>query len=911
MKIIDLKTEYRKNPMGIDARHPRFSWKIQSEENNVVQTAYQVVCRNEEKTIYDSGVCQSSQSVGVRYEGEELASGSRVEWYVKVWTGSEEAVSDTAWFEMGLLHESDWKAQWIEPEGEIDFMVMNPAPYLRKSFQVKGGLKKARIYQTAHGLYDFWINGKEGTADKFNPGFTSYYHRIQYQAYDITELLSEGENVWSVILGDGWWRGIVGGTARNNFGYKLHFLGQIVLTYEDGSTEIIASDESFRTSFGGLLLDDMKAGNIYDASKEPEGWKLQGFDDSGWKAVHPAENEFCDHKLLIPSRSVPVVEREHFIPKTLRDANGDLVLDLEQNIAGYMRFTFRGCRKGQEITIQHGEDMKDGAFSIANLCMGTIFEERFQMVNYIAKGDPVENFCPMFAIFGFRYVRILGYDGEIQPGDFEDVAVYSDMEEVGDFRCSNPLVNQLVSNSRWSQKGNFMDVPTDCPTRERSPWTGDSQVYARTAADFMDVYPFFEKWMLDLNEEQLKSGKICNTVPATNTTQNVEEVKRKRKALEGADMNDSMVLISLGDMENGGMLDGSAGWSDMATIIPYTMYLCYGDLTIIKNQYASAKKHVDYMLDRAKEANPMRSEAPEYHTWTDGELDSDYVYDTQYHWGEWLEADQSLETEMAAMGQKFQNPDPEVPTAFMCYGARLLSEMAGLLGYKEDEEKYGKICERIRTVFNKYFIPESGVIKENRQAPNVRALAFGICAPEKRELLAEKLNEMIVKNDYHLNTGFLATPYLLSVLTDMGYTDTAYRLLEQETKPSWLYNVKLGATTILEEWCGMETHTGSYNHYSAGAVCDFLFTRVCGIQPLMSSPGYKEFLLKPQAGGTLTEASASFKSPYGTILSEWKREGKQIKYTFTIPANTKARIQLPGQEEIAVGSGTYVYTQWP
>lgn len=908
MKIIDLKTEYRTNPLGIDAVHPRFSWKIVSDQDCVMQQAYQLVCTCDGKVLYDSGVRKSDQSVGVRYEGEELTSGMRVEWYVKVWTDQEQAVSETAWFEMGLLKEEDWKAQWIEPEDEIDFMVMNPAPILRKAFHVKKALKKARIYQTAHGLYDFWINGNAGTKDKFNPGFTSYYHRLQYQAYDITELLQEGENVWSVILGDGWWRGIVGGTARNNFGYKLHFLGQIVLSYQDGSTEVIASDESFLTSYGGLVLNDMKAGNIYDAAKEPEGWKLPGFPAQGWKRVHLAASPFCDKKLLIPSRSVPVVEREELIPEVIRDAKGDLVLDFGQNIAGYVKFTFRGCEGGRKITIQHGEDLKDGAFSLDNICMGLIFEERIQQVDYIAKGDEVEYFCPMFTIFGFRYARILGYEGEIQKGDFRAAAVYSDMEETGDFQCSNTLVNQLVSNSRWSQKGNFMDVPTDCPTRERSPWTGDSQVYARTAADFMNVYPFFEKWMLDLNEEQLKSGKICNTIPATNTTQNPEEVKRKRKALEGADMSDTMVLVQLGDMEHGGVLDGSAGWSDMATIIPYTMYLCYGDKQILENQYGAAKKHVDYMLNCAKDRNPMRADAPEYHTVTDGEPDGNYVYDTQYHWGEWLEADQSLETEMAAMERKFKNPDPEVPTAFLCYGARLVSEMASILGFEEDAEKYRRIWERIRNVFNKYFIPENGIIKENRQAPNVRALAFEICAPEKRALLAEKLNEMIVKNDYHLNTGFLATPFILPVLTDMGYADTAYRLLEQETKPSWLYNVKLGATTILEEWCGMETHTGSYNHYSAGAVCDFLFTRVCGIQPVLSRPGYKEFLLKPQVGGTLTEAKARYESLYGTIISEWKREGEQVKYTFTIPANTKARIQLPGQEELVAGSGTYSFT---
>lgn len=911
LQVYDTKTEYRTTPLGIDAMSPRFSWKLKSDLENVMQRAYRIRCYCEEEEVWDSGRVEADTSNGVIYNGNELKSRERIYWTVTVETDTEEAASEASWFEMGLLKPTDWKAQWIEPEDNIDFMVMNPSPCLRRCFTVRPGLKRARIYQTSHGLYQFWINGYEGTTDKFMPGLTSYHHRIQYQTYDITNLLKEGENVWAAALGDGWWRGIVGGTARNNFGYKLQYLGQIMLTYEDGTEEIIATDESFKTASGGLLLNDMKAGNIYDAAKEPFGWKQTGFDDRNWKHVHTVSGQYCDISLLIPSRSVPVREKENFRADVIRDANGDLVLDFGQNIAGYVKCTFRGCRKGQEIILVHGEDMKDGVFSVENICMdGMLAEDRIQQINYISDGKAEEHYTPMFSVFGFRYVKVSGYDGDIREDDFVAVAVYSDLEETGDFYCSNPLINQLVSNCRWSQKGNFLDVPTDCPQRERSPWTGDSQVYARTAADYMNVYPFFEKWMQDLNEEQLKNGKICNTVPATNTNQNPQEVARKRRELEatGADMNNIFVLAALSDMENGGALDGSAGWSDMATIVPYTMYLCYGDRQILENQYDAAKKHVEYMLSCAKKANPNRADAPEYHHKTDGFLDADSVYDVNYHWGEWLEADRSIAYELTKMGEKFTNPDPEVPTAFMCYSTGLLSKMASILGKTEDAGTYAQIHQRIKAVFNRYFIPESGVIKEGRQAPNVRALAFDLCDDDKRKLLAEKLNDMILENDCHLNTGFLATPYILPVLTDMGYTDTAYHLLEQETKPSWLYNVKLGATTILEEWCGMETHTGSYNHYSAGAVSDFLFTRVCGIMPVMEQPGYKKFLLKPIAGGSLTEARAEFESPYGRIISEWKKTENEITYSFTVPANTTAEIILPGMPPKSVGSGNYTIT---
>ncbi len=502
MRIYDLKTEYRREPIGLDAANPRFSWKLESDKKNVVQSSYQILAYADEggkSVLWDSGVVGSDKSQHVRWEGPELNSAKRVYWKVRITADGESAESEMTYFEMGLLREEDWHAKWIEPEGEIDFQAFQPAPYLRKTFRVREGLRSARIYQTAHGLYDFWINGKQGTEEKFKPGFTSYSGRIQYQAYDITELLLPGENVWSVILGDGWWRGTIGGMSRNNWGYKLHFLGQIILAYEDGSREYVCSDESFKAVTGGILVCDMKAGETFCAEKEPEGWKKAGFNDHEWKSVHVAKGQFCQNELLVPSRSVPVVEKERFSCKTFRDAEGSLILDFGQNIAGYVKMRLRNCKRGQEVVLVHGEDIKDGAFSVENLFAEMFTEERFQQVRYVAEGEAEEIYCPTFSVFGFRYVKVAGYEEEIKPGDFVAVAVYSDLEETGDFSCSNPLVNQLVKNSRWSQKGNYLDVPTDCPTRERSPWTGDSQVYCRTAADFMNVYPFFEKWMQDFN----------------------------------------------------------------------------------------------------------------------------------------------------------------------------------------------------------------------------------------------------------------------------------------------------------------------------------------------------------------------------------------------------------------------------
>lgn len=906
MRIYDLKTEHRARPIGLDAASPRFSWKLESDRKNVMQSSYQILAYADEGgkcVLWDSGAVDGDKSQCVRWEGPDLKSAERVYWKVRINAGGEFAESEMTYFEMGLLRGEDWRARWIEPEGDVNFQEFQPAPYLRKTFRVKEGLRSARIYQTAHGLYDFWMNGKPGTEEKFKPGFTSYSGRIQYQAYDITEMLSPGENVWGVILGDGWWRGTIGGMSRNNWGYKLHFLGQILLTYEDGSREYVCSDESFKTFTGGIRVCDMKAGETFCAQKEPTGWKEAGFDDSEWKNVHVASGQFCQKELLVPSRSVPVMEKERFSCKTFRDKEGSLILDFGQNIAGYVRMKLRGCRRGQEIVLVHGEDIKDGTFSVENLFAEMFTEERFQQIRYIAKGEEVETFCPTFSVFGFRYVKVTGYEGEIKSDDFVAVAVYSDLEETGDFSCSNPLVNRLVKNSRWSQKGNYLDVPTDCPTRERSPWTGDSQVYCRTAADFMDVYPFFEKWMQDYNLDQMKSGKFHSLVPSG--MRNEAEKKRVKekffKSLEGKEelsMTDQMMLQMYADeSDESSVGDGSAGWSDAAVINPYTMYLCYGDPQILKNQYESARKHVEYMFARAKNKNEQRAGEPEYCTLTDGELDADYIWDTEFHWGEWLEADVGTAGEMQKMMQKFTNPDPEVPTAFLCYSTRLLGEMAEILGFHEDARLYREKSEKVKRMFNKYLIGANGVIKAGRQAPNVRALAFGLCDDGHKKPVEESLLRMIRENDYHLNTGFLATPYILDVLVDAGYTETAYQLLEQETSPSWLYNVKKGATTILEEWNGIKTHVGSFNHYSYGAVCNFLFTRTAGIRPVISGPGYKEFLIEPVIGGSLKFAKAVYECPYGTIRSEWEKTESGVEYLFEIPANTKAIIRLKAEED--------------
>lgn len=903
LQIYDLKTEYRTNPYGIDAEKPRFSWKLASNGRGVVQKNYRIIACCNGEILWDSDVIVSDESQRVRYAGKALKSRMEVTWKVAVTardeTGMQETTeSETACFTMGLLESTDWKCRWIEPEIEVDTEARKPVPYLRKTFPVRKGLRKAVIYQTAHGLYEFWINGKLGTEEKFKPGLTSYYHRIQYQMYDITSVLQEGENVWAVMLGDGWWRGTTGGTVKNNFGYKLHFFGQIELFYEDGTTEVVGTDENFKTFTGGMLASDMMMGDIFDADKEPECWKEQGFDDSKWKNVHYT-SEHTDAR-LIATRSVPVLEKETFVGKEFRDNAGRRIIDFGQNIAGYVKIKLHNTQKGQKIYLVHGEDIDaEGNFSVANINKSVMKVDAFQEITYICKGGE-EEYCPLFSVFGFQYLLIEGYEEEIEQGDFVATAVYSAMEETGDFTCSNPLVNKLVENSRWSQKGNFLDVAVDCPTRERNAWTGDNQIYVRTAADFMNVYPFYEKWLQDQAIEQYASGKVGITFPSTSSVHNVQELENIKKT------NPTSALA--GPSGDGNIGEDCAGWGDSTAWIPYMLYLCYGDKQILENQYDTAKKWVDHMLLNAKTPNPLYADLPQYHNSTEGELDADYIYDTKMHYGEWQEPIPKEETG-ESIGEIFarwiREGKPKVATAYICRSTENVAHMAEILGKEADAKKYRKIAGRIREVYDTYLIEEDGVIEEGHQAAYVRALAMDLCSDEKRPFVEMQLVKEIEKNNYRLNTGFLSTPFLLPVLADMGREDLAFRILEQTEYPGWLHPITLGATTIPESWNAFDVHDSSYNHYSYGAVCDFLFGYVAGVKPDFATPGYKEFLLKPTVGGSLNFAKAVFESPYGRIVSEWQREGDKLNYHCTIPANTRAKLVLPDGQEYKLGSGEY------
>ena len=768
------------------------------------------------------------------------------------------------------------EAKWICHPG--DNREKRLVPVFRRGFEVKARISSAVLRLTAHGIYEAVINKTYVTENKFTPGLTSYYFRIQVQEYDVAALLHEGTNELRVTVGDGWWR------WNNNFGYTLALWGELTLTYADGSTEVIATDERFEVDTGPIIKTDLQKGETYDARIQSHDWQPAAL------CTEHTEGE------IIETQGVPVREKERFPGRPMQDSVGNLVIDFGQNLAGYVKMTLRNTKPGQVVHLKHGESLDlEGKFSTAN-CDGGMAE--FQEITYICKGSSEETYTPHFAVFGFRYALVEG----IEDAYFEAIAVYSDMEETGDFKCSNPLINKLVENARWSQKGNFLDVATDCPTRERNAWTGDAMIYCRTAAYFMNVLPFFKKWLPDQTIEQYESGKVGITFPSTSSVHNPEElkwVKEKNPLVELA-----------GPTGNGFVGEDSVGWGDSAVWIPYQMYLMFGDRSILEEHYDTARRWLDFSLACMKDRNPYYADKPWYKNG-----DGDFIYDTRFHYGEWCEP-LPMEPEIVELFKnggtgtdyvqlRMKYGKPEVATAYTKRSCDNLAHMARILNKAEDAEKYKALSAKIKAVYDKYLIGSDGVIQKGHQAAYIRALALDMVSEEKKPLVIAQLKQELETAGYHLNTGFLSTVYLLPTLCDHGLTDEAFRILEQTDKPGWLHPISLGATTILENWDGMDVFRDSFNHYSFGAVCQFLFEYVAGIRPSFDAPGFQEFGLKPIIGGSLTWAEASYQTQYGLIRSRWEKNGDRFIYSCTVPEGTTAHLTLPDGKTEVLHAGNY------
>lgn len=875
MQAKDLRTDHMTDPVGIDGERLFFSWVC---EGGLFQTGYRVrlALAGSGEMLWDSGVVESGRmhvlcpvSVGPR---------TRAVWTVQLWdeNGSTEEPAQSACFETGL-YAADWQAKWVCPEltrlslDECDctdainafakknweekqaekeedkreaYVPHQPASYIRKKFHAPAAVD-ARLYITACGVYVAYLNGKRVGDMVLAPGTFTADHHVGVQTYDVSGLVCEGENEIMIVLGDGWYRSTSGVDGdRDLFGADTAILFQL----EADGQVLCVSDETMEASqCGPVRQNDMQQGEVYDARIT----KI-----SGWHGIRCLDDLNIE---LRCTQNVPIREHEAFAGRLFTAPDGSTVLDFGQNIAGYIEIEIN-AHEGQQILLTCGEAL-DAA--------GNFTDENFQDRKRHKEGgtqqylqlicrEGINHFKPSFTIMGFQYALV---ETDIDPdaikaARFTAHAVYSDMAQTGTFECSDPYVNKLVQNSIWSLKGNFCDVPTDCPTRERAAWTGDMGVFAGTGLYLMDCYPVIEKWLGECRQCQYPDGRIANIAPPNGHGSWITQ-----------------------------MLCSSAGWGDACIIVPYTLYERFGDIKILEDNYDMMRKWYAFLLGRAAQTKPEQESGPY----------AAYTVLNGIDYGEWCEPGISSI-------QAMSNPKKSVGTAYLAYSGRLLAQIADILGKPDDADEYRRISELAGLAY-RYTFTNDGVIESDRQAEYVRAVQFGLLTGDEAAAAVSTLDRMIRENDYHLNTGFLSTPFMCGVLCEYGYTDTAYRLLLQDTAPGWLYAVKKGANTIWETWEGIDADGNpheSLNHYSYGAICGWLFGGVCGINIKGST-----VTITPVPDPHLRYARAAYDSPLGRIESGWSYEADKISYQVTIPSNVTALFTFPDGSTKTLTAGSY------
>jgi len=974
LHVRQLTTNGQHDPLGIDDPTPRFGWLLQATRRGQAQGAYRLlVASNPSRLhagrpdVWDSGRVEARDSTQVAYRGPELRSRSRYYWTVRVWDAAGRAAgpAPVAWFETGLLEESDWSADWIArdvatwlptesaeqdhpaslrsghtlgqtftadrpfdaaagrmptwntadsdftvtlrrdgPSGEVlatrrlvdhpdnawgEVRLDRPAEpgtyylemsdldgtagwwshtgdvyehgsayadgqpvagdrtvrwsptvevqdertsQLRKEFRAGRDVVRARLYVTALGVYDVRLNGSMVSRDRFAPGWTDYTKRVQYQTYDVTRLLRAGDNAIGVRLSTGWYAGRVAIYGPNLYGDLPGVLGQLEITYRNGSTQTVVTDTSWRGTRGPIRSSDMLDGEDYDAREETPGWSRPGYDDSGWERAVEKTGVTAE---LVAQADPPVrVTQELPTRRMTQPRPGTYVFDLGQNMVGTARVRVRGAEPGQRLTIRYGEEVNpDGTLYTANLRSAKATD------HYTASGADIETVDPVFTFHGFRYVEVTGYPGQPGPDDVVGQVIGTDTPVTGSLRTSSPMLNQLQSNIVWSQRGNFLSVPTDCPQRdERMGWTGDINVFARTAAFNMDVSTFLgDKWLRDLRDAQRADGAFTDVAPYVPVV--------------------------------GG---GNAGWGDAGVTVPYIIWQTYGDTEVIEENYDAMAAWIDYL-----EAN------------SDGYIRPDAGY------GDWLNLDDNT-------------PRDLIGTAYFAHVTRLLSQMAAAIGRTADAQEYAALADAVTDAFVARYVGADGRLPGDAQAGYVIALSFGLIPDDLVDEAADHLVANLERHDWHLATGFLGTPDLLPVLTATGHTDVAYRLVNQRSYPSWGYEIDKGATTIWERWNSImpdgsfgDVGMNSFNHYAYGAVGNWMYRTIAGIQPDPASPGYAHFRVAPQPGGGLTSARASYESAYGTITSAWSLRHGDLTLEVTVPVNTTATIEIPADAAVREG----------
>lgn len=849
-----IRINYQDNPVGI-RKIEDITWSFKSDERNVFQKGYQLQIAGDaafSDILYDSGRVEDHDSAHVTAEEMNGKLSSSAAYYMRV--KADTTAGETEWaassFVTALLSADEWNAPFItiEKEEEKD---ESRGSYLRKEIRLKKPVKTAYAYTTALGLYHFYINGVRIGRDELTPGWTSYNKHLLYQIYDVTENLREGTNTLGAMIGAGWYKGDMGfRRVRNHYGKKAAFSCVLKVVYEDGGEETFGTDPEWKGIYGPVIFSEIYDGETYDARLEIDGWNENGCDDAVWQTV--SEVPF-NTSVLAPQSGCRVKVIDKISAKRLfRTPQGDTVIDFGQNMTGWIEFRVKG-KSGDKAVLNCFEVLDaDGNVYLDNLRTAK------QTVTYICRDEKEAVFHENFSFQGFQYVRIACWPGEPEVEDFTAYTLHSDMEQTGSFECSDSDVNQLHHNIVWGMKGNFVDVPTDCPQRdERLGWTGDAQIFCRTATYLMDTYTFYRKWLTDMAADQLENGGVPHVIP-------------------------DVLIGKAGDDKI--MKDGdhsAAAWADADVIIPWTMYLMYGDTAVIRKQYDSMKKWIGFMREHS-EGN---------------------IWNYQLQFGDWVALD-------AEEGSYFgATPNDLTCTAYYAYSTMLFAKMAAVIGETEDAEEYGRLYEDIKKTYQDTFF-DHGHLTAQTQTAQIVSLYFRLVPEEYRENVTQDLLKLLAKENGHLVTGFVGTPYFCHALSQTGHTKEAYELLLKDDFPSWLYQVKQGATTVWEHWDGKKPDgtmwspdMNSFNHYAYGAVAEWIYRVAAGIEVKEEGAGFKKFILEPHPGGGFAYMKASHKCLYGQIRSGWKLEGERLILDIEVPCNTTAVIRPCGACSVEESDG--------
>ena len=847
MRAVNLRTEYLQNPLGIDTTAPRLYWNC---EGGVKQTAYQIIAKVNGETVWNSGKVESSSMTHIPYGGPELHSRERVYWSVKLWDENGEGGEIShSFFEMGLLEASDWKAKWITGNYKVKKNERYPVDCFRKQISVDAEVKSARLYITACGLYEARLNGEKIGNFCLAPGHTDYRKRVQYQTYDVTELLSVGDHTMTVQLADGWYCGGCGAWGiRNQYGTETKLLAQLEITYADGRRDTIVTDESWDWSNDGpIRFADNKDGEVVNANREPS---------------YSGKAKVTSHTVIpTASNNVPVTEHERFAPTVTKAPNGKWLLNFGQNIAGYISFRLQ-AKKNQRLTFRFGELLDgEGNLTQKNIqCVSKNKTSPLQQIIYTCR-EGLNEYKTTFAVFGFQYAEV-ETDIELQPENVTAIAIYSDIEQTGFFESSNELLNRFVEATIWSTKGNSLDIPTDCPTRERHGWTGDAQIFFETANYLFDYAAFSKKYLHDVYDWQKRDGRLPQIAP-----------------YGGVDF----YMWTM---------NGSVGWSDAGILIPYRFWKLYGDKQILVDYYDRMKRYAHFMMNRCGKLGLMAKPLG-----LTGEA-AKYAVNAGQSYGEWAEPKDVYPNDWKDMVA----PHPEVSTAYTSYVLGCMTEIAEELGQNNDAALFCKYSEGSRKAYQAMAETADYSLNTDRQARLVRPLAFDLLNEQQKEYTRKRLIQALENYGWRLGTGFLSTPLILDVLADIDI-EAAYRLLENEQMPGWLFMPKNGATTIWESWEGTQAQGGiaSLNHYSKGAVCEWLFKSMCGIR----LDGENHFIIAPKPGGRFTQAKAKYQSVYGMVESGWERTESGYRFCITVPCNTTATVTLPDGISQLLPAGEY------